>query len=48
MWADPDTLRGRVEQAIWPIISGGASTEHIDDVVNNILRLIESEVRSIE
>lgn len=48
VWADPNTLRGKVERMLEGIISGGASSDDIDDVVINILSLIESEIRGIE
>lgn len=47
-WADPSTLQGRVEKAVEPIISGGASSEDIENAVKSVLDIIESEIRSVE
>lgn len=41
-WRDESTLRGRLEAAIDPVISGGATEDQIDRVVNKLLLMMES------
>lgn len=39
-WADTSTLKGQIEAAIEPIISGGVGEPEIEKAVNGIMEII--------